>query len=256
MEFKTFFLYQKESKLSWFNHPEIITVNILICLIPGFIPGHVYTHTHVYTHISKIWILHDIPFDNILFSVNMSWIFSHSKWVSQTENSSGKEIGGDPGKQATGYGDLLTGLEGMVRGRQDTVQDEQRYELGLRDRESDIRKQDRNPIAETGIQGRNFANWSKDKTHRVQILDLGLVTWLPWCLETTVVGKQVRLTESTLQLQVSFGVEAVMAMAAASSRPLGYSYSGENLKPKAQRQFPTSTHSAFPEILCASNPLY
>lgn len=80
------------------------------------------------------------------------------------------------GKQATGYGDLLTGLEGMVRGRQDTVQDEQRYELGLQDRESDIRKQDRDPIAETGIQGRDLANWSKDKTHREQILDLGLVT--------------------------------------------------------------------------------
>lgn len=44
-------------------------------------------------------------------------------------------MGGDPGKQATGYGDLLTGLEGMVRGGRDTVQDEQRYKLGLQDRE-------------------------------------------------------------------------------------------------------------------------
>lgn len=46
-----------------------------------------------------------------------------------------KKIHGDPGKQATGWGVLLKGLRGMVRGRQDSVQDEQKYGPGLQDRE-------------------------------------------------------------------------------------------------------------------------
>lgn len=46
----------------------------------------------------------------------------------------------------------------MVRGRQDTVQDEQRYGPGLQDRESDIGKQDRDLIAKIGIRGRDFTN--------------------------------------------------------------------------------------------------
>lgn len=65
------------------------------------------------------------------------------------------------------------------------------------------------PIAETGIQGRDWQIGIKKKTYRVQLLALGLVTRLPWCLDITEVGKQVRLTDATLQCWVDFGVEAL-----------------------------------------------
>lgn len=38
----------------------------------------------------------------------------------------GGKIGGDSGKHTLGCGEFLQGLEGMVRERQDAVQDEQR----------------------------------------------------------------------------------------------------------------------------------
>lgn len=96
-----FFLYQKENKIILIqshrdNH-----------YYQSYIDMHnssLHTPPCVHTNISKIWIIHDIPFENILFLLNTSWVFSHSNRVSYIEKSSGKEISGDPSKQAIGVG--------------------------------------------------------------------------------------------------------------------------------------------------------
>lgn len=65
----------------------------------------------------------------------------------------------------------------MARGGRNALQEEQKI---VRQRKK-VRKQDRDPTAETGMQGRDLANWKKEQTrkqNRVQLLDLGLVTRL------------------------------------------------------------------------------
>ena len=82
----------------------------------------------------------------------------HLRYHESTDKSSRKEIGGDPGKQTMGWGDLLKGLRGMVRGRQDSVQDEQKYGPGLQDGEGIRHHETRCE------QGRDLVNWNKEQT--------------------------------------------------------------------------------------------
>lgn len=74
--FRKIFFVSKKNKIN--STTQIFTVNILMCIVLVFLPPtyiHMCVHTHTRIHINKLWIIHDILFDDILFSLNISWIY-------------------------------------------------------------------------------------------------------------------------------------------------------------------------------------